>query len=224
MPPKNPKASPVQSKRAATKSIPAKPTPSRPMPAKPKAIERKTSAAIARSSRMEKHFPRPVKGPTESPFKYFDGRNLVKGRFALEVVIEPLPKSTKRLFKRQLLPPIPDGAMPRRPYDGLQEGGSARRQMAASSEVDPMEDVDAALLNAASQQVIESDDNAPLLRRKGKERATSPRNEDDEITVDFESEDGYEVRNIAAEESSDDDDEAEIEDDPDFAQRFAFSK
>lgn len=85
-----------------------------------------------------------------------------------------------------------------------------------------MEDVDAALLTAASQQVVDSDDNAPPLRRKGKERAVSSRGDDDEITVDYESEDGYGARGTVDNESSDEADEAEIDDDPEFAQRFAF--
>lgn len=133
-----------------------------------------------------------------------------------------MSKSKRRLFKRQYLPPFPDGALPRGPYDGLEEGGIGRAQIAGSSEVDPMEDVDAALLTAASQQVVDSDDNAPPLRRKGKERAVSSRGDDDEITVDYESEDGYGARGTVDNESSDEADEAEIDDDPEFAQRFAF--
>jgi hypothetical protein len=217
-----PKALPVEVKSRATKP---KTTPSK---SKPSPIKKKS--APARPSQMQKSAVRPTHAVKEPSDRYFNGRNLVKGKFVLEILLQRLPKSTKRLYKWSALPPIPDAALPRRPYDDLQEGGAVRRQMAASSEVDPMEDVDAALLNAASQQVVESDASESPIRNKGKGRATY---EEDEITVDFESEDGYAVRDMTTDGVSDDGsergedndmDEADSEGDPDFAQRFAFLK
>jgi hypothetical protein len=219
--PHNPKASPVKPKSASLKSktilVKSKPNPN------------KTKNATAKSSHMQYQAPRPVqalKGPSD---RYFNGRNLVQGTFVLEVLVKPLPKSNQRLYRWSALPPIPDGALRRGPCDGLREAGAPGRQMAASSEVYPMEDVDAALLNAAIQQVVESDASDSPTRSKGKQRAEY---QEDEITVDFESEDGYAVRNMATDGVSDDGsakhdedddmDKADSEGDQDFAQRFAF--
>jgi hypothetical protein len=121
---------------------------------------------------------------------------------------------------KRAIPPSLDGTPTRRPYDGLHEG-SARRLALASSEIDPTEDVDQALLNAA-RQGVDSDGSPSPIKGKGKERQAQP--EEDEVTVDFESEDGYGSRagSVAAENSDADEGPVEDTSDAEFENSFAF--
>ena len=156
----------------------------------PKAIPRRTpkqalKIGAPRPTRKKAASPAAKSKTKRSEPKYLDGKNLIKGRFKLEVLVDRMPRKAARLFARLELPPSPDGLPVRRPYDGLQEG-SARRQALASSEIDPTEDVDQALLNAA-RQGIDSEGSPSPIKSKGKQGQA----EDDEITVNYESEDGY---------------------------------
>ena len=202
---------PVRSPKAASKrasKVVVAPRPSRVKPASP-AVKPKPSRA--------KQIIQPSARKRVEP-KYFDGRNLVKGTFKVEVLLDRMAKKVARLFVRVDLPPSPDGTPIRRPYDGLQEG-SARRQALASSEIDPTEDVDQALLNAA-RQGIDSDGSPSPIKSKGKQRQA----EEDEITVNFESEDGYGSRAGSVAEEISDVEDTPVEDniDADFEESFAF--
>jgi hypothetical protein len=206
-----PKQRPVETPTAASKRASKVVVASRPIQAKPSspAVKPRTSRAKQRIQPSARKRSEPM---------YFDGKNLTKGTFKLEVLVDRMPKKAARRFVRLDLPPSPDGPPVRRPYDGLQEG-SARRQALASSEIDPTEDVDQALLNAA-RQGIESEGSPSPIKSKGKQGQA----EEDEVTVNFESEDGYGSRAGSAAEEGSDVDGNPVEDnvDADFENSFAF--
>jgi hypothetical protein len=169
---------------------------------------------------------------------YFDGRNLRVGRFEIEVEMPPISAATKRRYKCRQLATLPFESQRDEPYEGLEEGHGPLQ----SSEFDPLEYTDERLLNAASQQVVEDEseiESSPVRgqgddhsKGKGKQRSSQlVAGEDDEITVDFESEDVY-GRSRATEEPSIEIGSVEmtssvtvtakIENEDDYMERFQF--